>query len=152
MHISYVHCKLQIYDCKFCCYYIYYVSKRCLVPAQSIVHTISGEYFLFFLLNHEDGLVNRKTPCLFVKCRCPYKHVNICKINVFHMYVYISFFLSFFLVIGPIKLDLHEHIYCSTSTYTTLLHIIVPLAQSFWKRFNRICCNKGVVAPMSTDF
>ena len=48
---------------------IYYVSKRCLVPAQySIVHTISGEYFLFFLLNHEDGLVNRKTPCLFVKC------------------------------------------------------------------------------------
>ena len=93
VHISYVHCKQQIYDCKFCCYYIYYVSKRCLVPAQSIVHTISGEYFLFFLLNHEDGLVNRKTPCLFVKCRCPYKHVNICKINVFHMYVYISFFL-----------------------------------------------------------
>ena len=123
-----VNCRYT-YDCKFCCYYIYYVSKRCLVSAQSIVHTISGEYFLFFLLNHEDGLVNRKTQCLFVKCRCPYKHVNICKINVFHMYVYISFFLSFFfLVIGPIKLDLHEHIYCSTSTYTTLLHIIVPLA------------------------
>ena len=90
-----VNCRYT-YDCKFCCYYIYYVSKRCLVSAQSIVHTISGEYFLFFLLNHEDGLVNRKTQCLFVKCRCPYKHVNICKINVFHMYVYISFFLSFF--------------------------------------------------------